>query len=367
MKIAVLFAEGAQIRQLQEQNAMVEILIISEIPTNWIKNSDAYQNLSLHKAIHMYQEGEISKFLIFPALKKNLSFFYEDVLKPDINEDDILYVSLEQMINSELYIKGFTRFRERTDLDFISVHVMDRCNLKCAYCSSMSGLVTNGMKISFSKTKSAIYQLGCMYKSVNYIQILGGEPLLNDMLLDYCGILRDCFPYSYIEIVTNGTLILRQKQEFFDVLKALDIAVLVSYYPVTATSIDEINLLLCKNDITYTISEKITHFEKYYDFSGISDIDKTFRNCQAAQYCKNGLTLFEDYIYPCVAPIALNRAEIIANPSIYGIHISEHTTRQDINSLIQPLQICKYCHMDQFQKWRQLESNEIDCWESWSI
>ena len=367
MNIALLFAGSVQISRLQELNGIEKIYIISEIPTDWMNNSEAYQYLSLHKAIHMYHKSEISKFLIFPVLKKNLSFFYENVLKADINESDILYVAFSQMVNDELYMDAFTEFRMRAELDFLSIHIMDRCNLKCAHCSSMSGLVTNKTEISFKKTKEAIFQLGYIYDSVSYIQILGGEPLLNDMLPDYCSILRTTFPYSYIEIVTNGTLILNQNQTFFDVLKALNIAVSVSYYPAISTSVDEINLLLYKNDIVHTISEKITYFEKYYDFCGVSDINQTFWNCQSSQYCKNGMTLYEDYIYPCVAPIALHRAELIANPAIYGMHISKHTTRQEICSLIQPLQICKYCHMDQFQKWLQLDMDELYCKESWSI
>lgn len=367
MKIATLFAENDQVIQLHKQNKELEICVISEIPTDWIKKSKLYPCLSLHKAIHMYHEGKIDRFLVFPILKKNLSFFYEDVLKQDINEEDILYVSLSQMVNNDFHLESFVTFRDRADLDYVSIHVMDCCNLKCAHCSSMSGLVKQEMNISFSKTSYSIYQLSHVYESVNYIQIIGGEPLLNDRIQEYCLLLRECFPYAFIEIVTNGTLLLSQHQNFFDMLNAIDVALLVSYYPINASYIDRINAMLRNNDITYTISDKIICFEKYYDFSGTSDINQTFWNCQSAQYCKNGLTLYEDYIYPCVAPISLFRADVITDSTLYGIRISEHTSRQDVNSLVKPLEICKYCHMDQFQKWHQLENNELNCWESWSI
>ena len=367
MNVAVFFADIEQVTHLRELNERVHVSLISEIPQNWLNKNGEYQFFSMHKAFDMYQKREITKFIIFPTLKKNLYFFYEDVLLPNVSKNDILYVSLEQMINGELLIDGLSTFGERKDLDYISVHIMDRCNLKCAHCSSMSGLIKNETRISYSKTIKSIHQISSIFKSVNYIQLLGGEPLLNEMLLDYCGILRNYFPYSYIEIATNGTQILSQKQYFFDALRGLNIAISVSYYPILADIIDRINTLLCKSGITYTISDRITHFDKYYDFSGSSDVSQTFWNCQSAQYCKNGLTLYEDYIYPCVAPIALYRAGVIDDPSKYGIYVSERITCQEIKSMIHPIEICRYCHMDQFQKWHQLNEKEINCLKSWSI
>lgn len=367
MKIVVLFADLKQLIKLSEQNNGLTIYAVSEIPEDWMDTRCPYKFVSLQKARQMYAEHIVQKFVLFPILIKDLFRFYKIELLPMVQNKDILYVSFKQLLNHELKLNELCLFSNRLDLDYLSIHIMAQCNLKCAQCSSMSGLVHDEIEISYEKTKKSIKLLSKVYDSVNHIQLLGGEPLLSPVLLEYCHFIRTVFPYAYIEIVTNGTLLLDQGPEFFGFLNENEIAVYVSYYPVLSHTIDTINSLLNEYRVSHTISERVFFFEKYYDFSGCSDENETFQCCQASKYCKNGLTLFEDFLYPCVAPIALERAQIIANPNCYGIPVTELITADAIRTLIRPMTICKYCHIDRYRKWKQLDVSEVDRIENFSV
>ena len=129
---------------------------------------------------------------------------------------------------------------------------------------------------------------------------------------------------------------------------------------------DKLDLLKSKK-IDYSISNKIMHFYKFYNLSGDSDPLSTYYNCQSIQYCKNGLTLLEDYLYPCVAPIALERAGLILS-SQYGINLTSNVTKNDIIQLLcTPMNICSFCHMDYQERWHQLDEQEVDTVKSWSV
>lgn len=359
MNFALLFIDLSQENLLQQLQKMGNLFVISENPKDWFKEKEGYKYISYNKAIRMYKEKNIDKFIVFSILKKNMNFYYETVLKVNINPQDIYYIPF--------YNTFFQQFDNRSDLDFLSIHIMENCNLKCAHCSSMSGLVHNPHKISYKKVEDSIKILKKMYTSIVHIQLIGGEPLLNDEITKYCVLLRNTFPYSFIEIITNGTLILNLNNEFFKTCYKYNIALSISYYPILSCYIDDINFILSKNKIMYNISEKITSFEKYYNFSGKSDLNQTYTNCQSVQYCKNGLTLYEDMLFPCVAPITLKRANIIHDSNKYGIKVSNYLSKNEIKSLFQPMEICKYCHIDQLQKWKQLNISEIHDIENWSV
>lgn len=106
------------------------------------------------------------------------------------------------------------------------------------------------------------------------------------------------------------------------------------------------NIDIRKRKIDYSISEKIKHFYKFYNLSGNSEPLSTYYNCQSIQYYKNGLTLLENNLNPCVAPIALERAGLILS-SQYGIGLMRNVTKKDIIQLLcTPINICRFCHKD---------------------
>ena len=366
MNIALMFANEQQIHTFSIINPQIRIYIICELPTEWGKQNYPL-HISFQKAKQMYMDGLLDKIVIFSIKVRNLDYFYQKEMIPYFNENDILYVSKQNLIEFRFKIDELSPFSSRLELDYLSVQISNQCNLKCAHCSSMIGLESSIEELSFDKTIDSIAAMNKLFSSINHFQILGGEPFLNPRLTDYLIILRKLYPHSTIDIITNGTLLLCQSETTYQIIHDYSINVMISYYPILASVIDRIHQELKQYDIKHSISDRIDYFQILYDFHGYSNEEITFNNCQSAQYCKNGLTLYEEYLYPCLAPLALYRARVISDPREYGVKISERTKIHEIKTLIHPMSICKYCHMDQFQKWHQLEGNTLNCLSNWSI
>lgn len=367
MTYAVLFSSKEIMQALRKLFPDCAFLMICESPTKWFASSELsnIHYCSVNYAIQEYKKGNVQKFLVFPSKAINPAHIVSELESHSVLSDHILYLSYANICNGPPY--QFSPYKNRDELFLLSVHVSATCNLKCTHCSSMCGMQTIHKKIDMNMTLNSIKKLSNIFKSIIKIQIVGGEPLLCPELLDFLHSVRICYPLSKIEIVTNGTLLMQKEDLFYTRLSQDNISISVSYYPMLSNCIDETNKLLKEKEISYTISDKIQFFYKFYDLSGNSDPLSTYYNCQSIHYCKNGLTLFENYLYPCVAPIALERAGLIIS-SQYGINLTSSVTKNDIIGLLcTPINICRFCHMDYQERWHQLNEKEVNSAKSWSV
>lgn len=100
---------------------------------------------------------------------------------------------------------------ERFDLE---VSLADHCNLNCQCCDHFAPIAEKTFLDyeQYVKDINRISKLTGGY--LGSITLLGGEPLLNERLIDCMSITRDCFPESAICIFTDGLLL--RKRGLFD-------------------------------------------------------------------------------------------------------------------------------------------------------
>ena len=60
---------------------------------------------------------------------------------------------------------------------------------------------------------------------------MGGEPLLHPQVNDFMRITREAYPHSKIFIVTNGLLLLKMPNDFWETLRQYRIRIHWSKYP----------------------------------------------------------------------------------------------------------------------------------------
>ena len=119
-------------------------------------------------------------------------------------------------------------------LNKLVLNVSNACNLKCKYCYASGGTYGSEKKLMTKDTaKCAIDLFFYRFKKIKYIQIFGGEPLLNFPVMKFiCEYLHEKFDRDEIEkvpgigLVTNGTLI---SDEFVDLINKYDISVTFSF------------------------------------------------------------------------------------------------------------------------------------------
>jgi hypothetical protein len=139
--------------------------------------------------------------------------------------------------NSSFYvylvkIKSFLKKKIRpTTLDSLDVCVAEHCNLGCYSCNHFSQLAEPEFA-DISAVERDLKRLSELSDSnIPLIYLTGGEPLLNPELPEFMRISRQYFPESRIQIITNGFLLLSQKNIFWESLKKYEIIMTPTKYP----------------------------------------------------------------------------------------------------------------------------------------
>lgn len=147
---------------------------------------------------------------------------------------------------------------------YIEYHICDHCNLNCKCCSHFSP-VSERYSVSLEETEENFKKLSQNFPAhFRSIHLLGGEPLLHPQIIDILQIVRKYFPSKEIQVFTNGTLLSRQDDTFFDTIKKNNIQIGVTRYP-CSVNYDEIKTLLDKKGADYfftSFRRSIDKFEK---------------------------------------------------------------------------------------------------------
>lgn len=141
----------------------------------------------------------------------------------------------------------------------LGIHIAEHCNLNCMGCNHYSPLA----KPSFCDLPALKHSLSILRdrKVLNMfegIDLIGGEPLLNPDIVEVFKIVRGDTPPQValnIRLITNGLLLPKMSDSFWEACKEYDIIVGVTIYPI-ALDYDAI-FALCK--------EKGVRYERFGD------------------------------------------------------------------------------------------------------
>jgi hypothetical protein len=257
-----------------------------------------------------------------------------------------------------------------TALENIDICVAEHCNLGCYSCNHFSQLA----KPEFADLKSTEADLKRLAElsggGVPSISLAGGEPLLNPDLPEFMRISRQYFPKSRVQIITNGLLLLAQKDIFWESLKKYDIAMTPTKYPGIDWDKIEARAAGFGYKITYFdltgSSEKVSR-KFCLDLSGGQDAKKSFMRCSMA-FCtaaiKNGrmatcsfvfnMRHFNNYFHQHVPVTDLDSVDIYKVKDM----------RELIRFLRRPIPLCRFCKSmggEVVGRWRKTE-NSIQEW-----
>ena len=177
--------------------------------------------------------------------------------------------------------------------------------------------------------------------------------------------IRELFPNSTLEVITNGLLVRQMDNELIETIKANNVLVNISYYPVLENTIEKIVEFLAENGIRFYIGSHIDSFSKrLVEEKNYDDLTTRFETCRDA--CCT--TLRNHKIYPCYLPATsfiLNEkmGTNICNDDC-GIDIySEGITGIDIvERLKSPFEACTYCGRVETYDWEQTKQASREDW-----
>lgn len=220
---------------------------------------------------------------------------------------------LDQSGNFSPCIKYYKKVKP--SIHFMEVLITKHCNLNCKRCAHFSNINTKNTFLDLNEYESYLIQLRNKFDTISLFQLIGGEPLLNPQLDDYVSLAGKYLPDSRIEIMTNGTLLLKMPRKLIDAIVQYKVYVRITQYPPIRRNLLQILDFLEKEGIRYVITPPMTHFDKVLTLKE-----------------KNGEQAFEKYrIIECICH-GIEGGRIYLCPTIsrlydvqdfLGIHIEE--------------------------------------------
>lgn len=180
----------------------------------------------------------------------------------------------------------------------IEVHVTEHCNLNCAGCSHFSSLAAEEY-LSTERFEKDCKRLAELTDRFYAIKLLGGEPLLHPRITDFFDIARKYFPATPVQLTTNGILLLKQSEAFWENCEKNNIVISISQYPIKLNK-KEIKKTARSHRVTLEFTGSTDEHRMCkmpLDLAGGQDAQKSFRKCAISWGCC--VTLRDGRIYTC--------------------------------------------------------------------
>ena len=262
----------------------------------------------------------------------------------------------------------FDCYRKRIqvmDLDYLEMHLMNSCNLKCRGCSHFSNIATDEDIESVDSFGKNIERLSKVQPVIYKIRLLGGEPFLNPQIAEYCEIVRRFYPYTDIHIVSNGLLLIRIEDVILKKIADLKIAIDISVYPPTEKILSEIVDRLNKYGIKCETTPKIVEFRKRMDLKGNANPKKSYDTCVSKQchFYNNG------FLSACPAPYVIKHY-----CQYFGVNIGltdedrisiwkeDLTSEMVVKKMNSVMEICRLCKEPEVFEWEAGKKAMLEDW-----
>ena len=279
-------------------------------------------------------------------------FFFKIKFKKDISNKtlELKINTLEQEIKSKLstILANEVRFfdmyippKKKMELNFLSIHLVDKCNNNCESCSHFCTLADN-FKLDIKDFERQLTILSQKFH-IKEIDLMGGEPLLHPEINTFFDITRKILPDTFICLHTNAILLPKMDETFWDSCRRNSIAFKITKYPTVEDFSSLLDLCLEKGVWIAGIINGKT-FLHWMDKTGQGNIEENFFACKSKfGYCY----ILRDYrLYTCPTACYMNLYNSAFNthiPEEKGIDIITASDEEIIKYLNTPLSTCKYC------------------------
>jgi MoaA/NifB/PqqE/SkfB family radical SAM enzyme len=242
--------------------------------------------------------------------------------------------------------------RVKSRIPILHVHLVDHCNLNCRGCDNFSPLSNKVFADSkiFENDCARIAKLS--NGKIDEIQLLGGEPLLHPQVIDFMKIARSAFPSNTISIVSNGILLPKMKEDFWNCCKENNISIIVTKYPI---NIDYtlIEKKIKAKGIAYTYYGNTESVDKSMqclplDIDGKQNPLDSFLRCSRANRC---ISLDNGKLYTCSLIPYVNyfNSYFDKNLKITDSDFIDIYKVKSIDEILdfvaKPMPFCKYCNL----------------------
>ena len=223
------------------QKLISKYMFMSELKIEGFIKPEVYEGDRVHEPFPIYNLAEIKKIADNVVLKKDIGVI--------ISTDDSVYNQIMETLKligiEEFFLVSNwnkrtipKKMEPRKIEDFyLEVNLADHCNLNCQCCDHFSPIASETF-LDFEQYVKDIKRLAKLTNGeLGIMKLQGGEPLLNESLIDYMQVTREVFPNALICLFTDGLLLDKwNKKEgdenIWEAVKKYEIEVRLTQYPI---------------------------------------------------------------------------------------------------------------------------------------
>lgn len=252
------------------------------------------------------------------------------------------------------------------------VALTEHCNLKCAGCDHFSPVAEPEFADIKEFTRDFERLSELFSGRAREIHLLGGEPLLHPDLASFLKTARRCFPQAVIDVTTNGLLLPRMGEIFWDICHKERIVVRPTKYPEESIDYDAAEKLAAQYGVEYryidNTDQTVKTLTKYpLDLKGLQDPRRSFMMCHRANACiylQHG-RLFTCTVAPTIRHLNRHFGTRFEEAPEDSIDIYQTASADEIlDHLAHPIPFCRYCMPEcaqEGQPWRH-SKGELSEW-----
>ena len=275
----------------------------------------------------------------------------EQLLREGVSENNIVSEIPDELFENLYQKKRESRLQKRDYLR-LEVNIVKHCNVNCKGCDHFAPL-TKGEFMNVKNFERDMTRIAELFgKDNREIFILGGEPLLHPEICRFLEIARELFPDALLHIDTNGVLLGRMDDAFWETCNKLRVDIKVTIYPL-GLDFDSLRNMAKEKNVDLQLLQKIEPggyhrlWKAPLDVEGRQDALESFINCGQANRC---ITLENGRLFTCATGANMRLFnEAFPNSALKltdedGIDIYEAADKEEIYEyLSRPMPACKYC------------------------
>lgn len=300
----------------------------------------------------------LSRLLTYLHKKRIQNVYIVRLFTLDMQED---FLNETQPMNLDgTRVDRMPQENEKPYLVHLETHVCDHCNLNCKACNNFSPFVKEPSYADINQFERDLKRLTELFSGIGRFFLLGGEPLLApELCCDMIRCFRKFFPGNELRVLTNATLILSMKDEFWDCVRENDVIIHISLYPPVKERIVEIKKRLESKKVRYIVFKEVVNFAKRLTLYSFEDEKYNNSRCGSGgcHYLRNGeISKCPDAIL--VDFMAEGNTELSGLKSNDRIKLDEKNDAWDlIEKLNNPINLCKKCTYERLEsiKWERVE------------
>jgi hypothetical protein len=229
----------------------------------------------------------------------------------------------------------------------LEVNATLQCNMRCQSCSHLAPLFRreNVDPVALRDTLTVLAR----YYHASYVKVLGGEPLMHPDLPGVLAAVRASAVSDTVLVCTNGTLLHRAPEAFWDAVDAVEVSVYPSR-PLDADDIDRFRTTAANHGVSLEVNY-YGHFRVAYSEHGTESpalVRDIFDTCKLAHLWLSH-TVYDGWLFRCPQSVFLPKQlhETSWDNRVDGVRIDDDPEFPDrlveLLTRTSPLRACQHC------------------------